>query len=772
MKKNAVRVCAAVMAATVLCSTLGGCGLEKKSVVETVMSDEEMLNTVIEKVVNQGSSTANKEETVYVKTSANGDVSSVTVSNWLKNSGATEKLTDSTDLKDIVNVKGNEEFNVEGDKLIWNANGSDIYYQGTTDKQIPVSVNITYTLDGKEISPEEIAGKSGHVEIKFEYTNNSKQTVKIGDKDQTLYTPFVVASGMLLDGEKFSNISVTNGTVVSDGNKQVVLGMAFPGLVDDLNGEEVKESDMLEKIEDKLNIPGTVTVEADAVDFELGMTLTVVSSDVLGALGLEDVDVNGDFDEAKEKVNDFADATSQLLDGSKKLSNGAGELYDGTGKLKDGSKELANGVVEYTNGVSKVSDGVGQLSNGASKLNNGIGELSAGVGKVGEGASALSNGITSAAQGAGSLDKGIGQVDDGAQALSNGASELKDGVNTLVGQITTIKDGVESASAAAGSIAGGISQLAQATAAQTTIEDPSIAQISLSGVLSADEMAAMLAGGGLTAEAIAAATGITVEQATAIEGTILSAVTGIVDGVATNSAKQGAVMGANSAKGQINAAITTAGASGISLVDGANALSNGLSQSAATLSSDDTQAKLNKLTKGATDLANGAGSLKEGTAKLKEGSGSLVAGLGKLEEGAKELCNGTSALSTGAGALLEGSEALVEGTSKLSDGVGQLTANSSKLVDGSKELADGAVKLSDGALELFDGTKKLNDGMVKFDEEGVQKLSSVFDTNISTMSDRIKAIADLAKGYKSFSSSSLDDCAVRFIIESEGVKTK
>ena len=120
-----------------------------------------------------------KEETVYVNANADGSEDQITVSNWLKNAGTEKNLKDESELKDIKNVKGDEEFTQSGNELTWQTDGEDIYYQGTTTKEPPVSVKFTYYLDGKEIKPDDLAGKSGKLKIKVDYTNNTKTTVDI-----------------------------------------------------------------------------------------------------------------------------------------------------------------------------------------------------------------------------------------------------------------------------------------------------------------------------------------------------------------------------------------------------------------------------------------------------------------------------------------------------------------------------------------------------------------------------------------------------------------
>ena len=181
-----------------------------------------------------------KEETVYVNADATGNSDEVTVSDWLKNSGSVSgNLTDESILKEIKNVKGDETFTENGDQLTWNTAGEDIYYQGTTDKELPVSVKLTYFLDGKEVKPDELKGKSGHLKIQVQYTNNEKKTVTVDGKEEEVYTPFVMMTGMILPNETFSNVTIDNGKVISDGSRNIVVGFGMPGLKDSLDLDEV-----------------------------------------------------------------------------------------------------------------------------------------------------------------------------------------------------------------------------------------------------------------------------------------------------------------------------------------------------------------------------------------------------------------------------------------------------------------------------------------------------------------------------------------------------
>ncbi|MBR6837511.1 MAG: hypothetical protein IKM72_16130, partial [Oscillospiraceae bacterium] len=147
---------------------------------------EEIQETEKTAASSQSDDTITKSETVYVNASADGNTEDVTVSDWISNPESLQILDDVSDLKDIVNVKGSEAYSETGSSLTWQAGGSDIYYQGKTDRDLPVQLSVTYTLDGNKVTPSELAGKSGHVTIRFDYTNTEKRTVDIDGKKYTV----------------------------------------------------------------------------------------------------------------------------------------------------------------------------------------------------------------------------------------------------------------------------------------------------------------------------------------------------------------------------------------------------------------------------------------------------------------------------------------------------------------------------------------------------------------------------------------------------------
>lgn len=334
-----------------------------------------------------------KEETVYVNAKASGKTDKVTVSNWLKNSGSVSgNLEDESILSDIKNVKGDEKYTADGDKLTWSTDSEDIYYQGTTDKKLPVSVKLKYYLDGKEMKPSELKGKSGHLKITVDYKNNEKKNVSVDGKDTEVYTPFVMMTGMILPNETFSNVTIDNGKIISDGNKNIVVGFGMPGLKDSLNlsSEET----------DKVTIPESLSIEADVKDFTMSSTYTVALSDML-----DDVDMDSivNVDDLQNALDDLEDAALQLVSGSDTLADGAGTLADGVNSYTEGVDTLNAGIQKYLGSNGELNGSVTEYVNGVNKVVKGVQDYTSGVNTLADGVSSYVDGEKQLAEGASQL---------------------------------------------------------------------------------------------------------------------------------------------------------------------------------------------------------------------------------------------------------------------------------------------------------------------------------------------------------------------------------
>ena len=398
------------------------------------------------------SSSVSKEETVYVNADASGNPQEITVSNWLKNAGSESSVEDQSDLTNIKNVKGDETFSENGDSLTWNTDGSDIYYQGQSNKDLPVSVKFTYLLDGQEMQPQDLVGKSGHLQIKIQYTNNEKKSAKVDGKNETIYSPFVMLTAMILPDDTFSNVTIDNGKVISDGSRNIVVGVGMPGLKDSLKLDTLSLStdDEDKSSEDKtldIDIPDSVSIEADVTDFSMSSSLTVALSDLLKDIDFDDDSALDDIKDALDNLTDAAtqlvDGTSDLYDGVEELDEKYGEFDDGVKELRDGTHDLSDGVGDLTDGVNKLADGAKQLQSGAGDLASGAKTLDDGAGKLQSGSKDLVSGVSQLASGATSLQSGAGQLQSGAGQLQSGAAQLQSGAGTLQSGINDYTSGVD-----------------------------------------------------------------------------------------------------------------------------------------------------------------------------------------------------------------------------------------------------------------------------------------------------------------------------------------
>lgn len=293
----------------------------------------------ISETKTSSTATPTKDETVYVKVDDAGNQKDVTVSDQLKNISSLGTIDDVSDLKDIKNVKGDETFSENNGKLVWQGDKKDICYQGTTTKKIPVGMKVTYELDGKKVSADDLEGKSGHLKIHYEYQNTSADSGK--------YTPFLMATGLLMDGEKFSNVTVDNGKVISDGDRNIVIGMGLPQLKEQLTSVSSEVDD--------LDIPDSFTVEADVTDYEKVEAVTVATNEVFNEV---DADKFDSLDELKDSMTELQDAANQLIDGS-------GELKDGLDTLLSSSGTLVSGIDQLASGGNTLASGTGSLVSGA-----------------------------------------------------------------------------------------------------------------------------------------------------------------------------------------------------------------------------------------------------------------------------------------------------------------------------------------------------------------------------------------------------------------------
>lgn len=388
--KYIVRVVAGVLTIALVGTGIGATAVfaEKDSTAVTAEADSTTdsskdADDIADKLMDSVSlkdNDADKDESVYLISDANGNVNKTIVVDHLKNKDKKDTLEDASNLSDIENVKGKEKFTQSGDKLTWQAGGKDIYYQGTATAEPPVTQKVTYYLDGKEISPEDLAGKSGKVKIRFDYTNTTSYTETVNGEKQTVSVPFAAITGLVL-GDGFENIEVTNGKAEVSDSSSVVLGYALPGLKDSLG---IKDKDL----DGDVNIPEYMEMTADVENFSMpaAMTFVVNASDYVSTDGIDTSDLD-------DMINDLKDASTQLQDGSKTLAEGTDTLADGLSTLQSKLGTFSSGVGTLQSGLKTYTDGVSTLSGGLNTLNSNVPTLSNGITTLNSSAKSLNDGV-------------------------------------------------------------------------------------------------------------------------------------------------------------------------------------------------------------------------------------------------------------------------------------------------------------------------------------------------------------------------------------------
>ena len=589
-------------------------------------------------------STADKEETVYVKTDANGEEKTVIVSDWLKNFSGEAKIKDATDLTDVENVKGNETYKRgKKDSITWNANGKDIYYQGTSDKNLPVSMKVTYYLDGKEISPKKLVGKSGKVKIRYEYENHSAVTKTINGKQTTVYTPFTMITAAILNTDNFSNVKATNGKVISDGNKHIVIGVAMPGLADSLNLKNTS-------IGSNFDIPEDFEITADVEDFQMTVTATVANSDTLSEFGLDDA---GDLSELTDSLKDLENATDKLCDGSGDLVKGIEKLVTASGKLKSGTKQIAVSSKQLATGLDKLVNGSTTLKNGTSQLAKGTSALPSSTEK-------LDNGVRQILK---ELQNSTPSENDQAKLQSN----LQSAQTGITKELMNIKTQTESVGVSAKTL-GALAESIGASATDVGDQAGAIVEFIKNNYSSlTDEQKAQL--------------------------------TTIAGSLKTDAENLGGY--AQSVGGQAKNLGTYAGSIGTSLQETQTDLqivSGCLTQ---------IQNLLTKTKTSTAQLESALKQIAAGTGQLKTSSKTLASSIKKLDEGAKTLNSGTKTAANGAKKLSKGAKTLDNGMGQMTTGIatlknGAVTLNKGMLTfrkDGIEKLVN---TINDDAKDILD----------------------------------------------------------------------
>lgn len=789
-----------------------------ETVEETEVSEEtedtEDAESSLKELLDNGSRVSEKEigkeETVYVIADNTGKEQKIIVSDHLINNDDKDTLEDASTLKDIENVKGDETFTQSGNKVTWQADGNDIFYRGTSESELPVTQKLTYYLDGKEVTPEELAGKSGEVTIRFDYTNNQKVTAEIDGKDEDIYVPFMAVSGMIL-GDEFSDIEVENGKVISDGSNNVVVGYALPGLKESLN---VKDSDF----DGDVTIPDYVEVKAKVENFKLDTTMTVI----MNATNFISADGDNDTSKLDEVFDTLTDAMDQLTDGSAELADGVDTLKSKMGDFKDGVGTLQSGVHAYTDGAGKIASGITQLSDSIPTLSNGVGTLNSSAATIADGVELLDNTLktsftdqekaamqTQAASAVDAMAEGIknqasATVDSRAEAIKNQASAVVDSrADEIKSQAEAVVDGRADAirSQATQMVDGKADDIKNQATQQVTakfdngkydeVKNEAAQEIganmsSMTGSLTSSADVQTLINGAAFATIAAqypteTAADIQTNHAAEIAAaqqqiaaqfgnTITTAMGGAVDDLAqgvANAAKRAALETAGEAAlGGAKEAAGEAAVTGAKLAAGEAAIT-GAKEAAG-------EAAVTGAKGAAGEAAVTGAKLAAGTAAVsaaEQTKSTMAASIEQQSSNGYSLVTGARALANGTQSLADAVPALTSGVAQLKNGSAELVSNNQKLNDGVNALSDGTNAVIDGVDQLSDGAHQLADGIVTFNEDGIEKILNSYHGDIEPLMDRIQAVLDAGEDYQTYTDIADGvNGSIKFIYKTDAVK--
>jgi putative membrane protein len=637
--KYAIRIVAGVLTVALLGSGMTAVAVNadqnKNAEVKQETTVEDDKDTDLKDLVSFDVSdkTIGKDESVYLLSDANGNVYNTIVSDHLVNTDDAATIEDKSTLSDIKNVKGDEEFKQDGDKLTWQADGNDIYYQGTSDEEAPVSQKVTYYLDGNEIAPADLAGKSGKVTIRFDYTNNSSYKETVNGSKVDVKVPFAAVTAMVLD-DSFTNVEVTNGKVQSNGDSNIIIGYALPGIKDSLG---VEDSDFI----DDLDLPEYFEVSADVENFELSTAMTIVAN--AGSMVSMST---GDSSSLDDMINDLSDATNDLKNGSSDLADGLDTLQSSLADYASGMSELYSASGDLGKGVNTLNSSAKSISKGLKTLDKALNtkmsdEEKAAASKTASAAvdKEFANGKTEevAKQIYAALrytQKEDGSVADGALYTALYDGTFSQGAETVYNEVvrqvllSAAKQPADSkltADQVAAAIKTSFAQAAQAG------DQTYAAMYAIGKDMSSAQLAELIYAKSGAKDTLFNKTQSTIKQTLAagrnneqinsgVESslqTLANQLAGACKEVASQAASQAAVTGAESAKSTIAKQIEAVQSNGYSLVSGAAALS-----------------------KGTQTLADQVPTLTEGITALNDATTKIVEGVDKLDDGSHELADG------------------------------------------------------------------------------------------------------------------------------------
>ena len=663
-----------------------------------------------------------KDESVYVKADAAGRPTEKTVEVVLKKIEGSDPIEDRSNLREIKNTEGNEEYTEAGEgRYLWQNNGEDIHYKGKSDEALPVNVRITYYLEGQEVSAEEIAGKTGKVKIRFDYENSTD-------------VPFMVLSAAMLPADVFSDVDVTNGRVMDLGDQKAVIGFAFPGLMDTL---KLVDYEPTEKIE----LPEYVEIEARAEDFALDFTASVVSTGLFEEL--EDKDLE-DLDKLPEDMEELTDASTEIRDAAQELADGGSEFGDYLSQYFDGLSQLSEGTDSLDQGLTLLSQNISKISEGSKSLQEGLSQVDQSLAKVDlsslsspesrEASEAAQAAFVSLGQSSAELKEKLGGIGTELETIRT----FTEDVNTYIGQVQVLQNAVEESPApdlAAADLENGWTESLNAEASGQAGEKAADVRDSIIEIVESSSFPDDL--------------GLTDEQKTKI-------INQIVESINENTNVEDTEISLDAAFGEIRDGIQKDAEGNRNTLRDASAQIVEPAVPALEALSPEKMEEIAQITANMEQSLAVIGAYAEGVASLTGALTELSSALTQLKAGVSELSGGSAKLSEGLGVFEKALATASEGSAQLASAM--------------KTVSSAGGELGSVYGQLVDGMNEFADGIAEFDEEGIRSLAELAGPEYKDVIRGIRAARDAEHSYTNFSGiCDGQKGSVRFIIETEEI---
>jgi len=358
----------------------------------------------------------NKDETVYVILDSNGEPKQKIVSTWINGEENLGEFKDKCNLDNIKNVKGEETPTIRGDELTWQVDGKELYYEGESKRDLPISVNLNYEINGKKVEPKDALGQSGKFKITLTVKNNESKIAKINGENRTVYVPFVTVSEIMLSNDNFKDVRVDSGKLVQDGNNSSITFVSAPGLKESLN------------LGDILDLKDELVIEGTTANFSVPAIMMAATTE---ALDLESISGKDSLDAVKNSIDKLQNGGDELLKGSKKLVDGQEELSSNYTKFNEGVGTFKNGTADLSKGIDTLSNNTPALKAGADKLQNGLSQLKDAQGQFSKGIVAYEENASKLFASYNSIDEGINSCLDGSVQLKTGLAAGGEGLSKL-----------------------------------------------------------------------------------------------------------------------------------------------------------------------------------------------------------------------------------------------------------------------------------------------------------------------------------------------------